>query len=132
LPTQSVESILRPDGIMHPYMHYHDPLPYRALLQEMTQYDYGLVLWYEGARAGFFHATLPSKLFDYLAIGLPVIVGPFRSLVDYVQSKGCGFVLRDMDELGTRLAHRYSLGDLKEYTMEYYIPSLIELYQELA
>lgn len=132
LPTKSVESVLHPAGITHPYMHYHEPLPYRSLLQEMTRYDYGLVLWYEGAKAEFFQASLPSKFFDYLASGLPVIVGPYRSLADYVKSKGCGFVLWDMNELEVKLAQQYPLGDPKQYTMEHYIPPLVDLYRELV
>lgn len=132
LPTKSVESVLHPVNIKHPYMHYHEPLPYRALLQELTQYDYGLVLWYKGAKEEFFQVNIPCKFFDYLASGLPVIVGPFRSMVDFVQTKGCGFVLRDINELEEGLAQQYSLGDPKQYTMEHYIPALVDLYRELV
>ena len=132
LPTKSVEPILCRDSVNHPYMHQHGSLPYRTLLQQLTQYDYGLALWYKGADEEFFQVSLPSKLFDYLASGLPVIVGPYHSMVDFVQTKGCGFLLRDMNELEASLPQQYSPGDPEPYTMEPYVPALVNLYWELA
>lgn len=113
-------------------LHWHGALPYRQLLRELTQYDYGLALWYPGARELFFEVSLPSKLFDYLASGLPVIVGPYRALIDFVESYKCGFVLEDVADLREKLSENYRLGDRRRYTMEFYIPRLIELYQSLV
>jgi glycosyltransferase involved in cell wall biosynthesis len=116
----------------HPYLHHHGSLPYRELLIQLTQYDYGLVLWYEGARERFFDASLPSKLFDYLASGVPVIVGPYKALVDFVSSHKCGFVVQDVSEIREKLADGYTVGDRNQYIMEYYVPDLIALYHQLA
>jgi len=116
----------------HPYLHHHGALPYRELLIQLTQYDYGLVLWYEGATARFFDTSLPSKLFDYLASGMPVIVGPYKALVDFVSSHNCGFVVREVSEIKEKLADRYTVGDRKQYIMEYHVPDLIALYHRLA
>ncbi|MBC8276341.1 MAG: glycosyltransferase, partial [Chloroflexi bacterium] len=121
----SFEPTLRRKVASCPFLHYHGALPYQELLVQLTQYDYGLVLWYKGAGEQFFQVSLPGKLFDYLASGLPVVVGPYRSMVDFVQTKGCGFVLRDINELEEGLAQQYSLGDPKQYTMEHYIPALL-------
>ena len=115
-----------------PYLHSHGALPYRRLLQQLTQYDFGLVLWYKGATEPFFQASLPSKLFDYLAAGLPVIVGPFRALIDFIEEHQCGFVLHHVDELPQKLHKAYTVGDRKKYTMEYHIQPLVDLYHELA
>ena len=116
----------------HRYLHCHGALPYRRLLQELTQYDFGLVLWYKGANEPFFQASLPSKLFDYLAAGLPVIVRPFQALVEFVQRHQCGFVLYDLDELPGKLEKTYTVGDRRKYTMEHYIRPLLDLYREMA
>lgn len=116
----------------HPYLHHHGSLPYRELLIQLTQYDYGLVLWYQGATEQFFEASLPSKLFDYLASGVPVIVGPYKALADFVSSHNCGFVVQDVSEIREKLADSYSVGDRNQYIMEHYVPDLIALYDHLA
>jgi len=116
----------------HSYLHWHDALPYKSLLKELTQYDFGLVLWYEEAKEPFFQASLPSKLFDYLAAGLPVVVGPFQALTEFVRQHQCGFVLYDDNELPDKLREVYTVGDRRKYTMEYYIRPLVALYRRLA
>ena len=116
----------------HLYLHYHGSLPYRELLIQLTQYDYGLVLWYQGATERFFDASLPSKLFDYLASGLPVIVGSYKALVDFVSSHNCGFVVQDVSEIREKLAYSYTVGDRNQYVMEHYVPRLVELYRRLV
>jgi hypothetical protein len=107
-------------------------VPYRELLLQLTQYDYGLVLWYDGATARFFDASLPSKLFDYLASGAPVIVGSYKALADFVLSRNCGFVVHNVSEIKEKLAARFTVGGRKQYIMEYYVPDLIALYHRLA
>lgn len=116
----------------HPYLHDHGSLPYRELLIQLTQYDYGLALWYQGATDRFFDASLPSKLFDYLASEVPVIVGSYKALVDFVSSHNCGFVVQNVSEIREKLADSYTVGDRNQYIMEYYIPGLIALYHRLA
>jgi len=116
----------------HPYLHHHGTVPYRELLLQLTQYDYGLVLWYDGATARFFDASLPSKLFDYLASGVPVIVGSYKALADFVLSRNCGFVVHNVSEIKEKLAARFTVGGRKQYIMEYYVPDLIALYRRLA
>jgi len=115
----------------HPCLHHHGSLPYRELLIQLTQYDYGLVLWYQGATERFFDASLPSKLFDYLASGVPVIVGPYKALVDFVLSHDCGFVVQDVSEIRENLADSHTAGDRNQYIMEHYVPDLIVLYNRL-
>ena len=116
----------------HPCLHHHGSLPYRELLIQLTQYDYGLVLWYWGARERFFDASLPSKLFDYLASGVPVIVGPYRALLDFVSSHNCGFDVQDVSEIREKLADSHTVGDSNQYVMENYVPRLVELYRSLV
>jgi len=131
---QSAEfnAVLLAECRAHEYLYHHGTLPRRELLLALTQYDFGLVLWYRGATEPFFDAVLPSKMFYYLASGLPVIVAPYRSLSAFVQSRGCGFVLNNIDELEEKIHQRYSIGDISEYTVEHYIPELIALYRKLV
>jgi len=73
------------------WFYVHDPLPYKKLLIELTQYDFGLILWYEGATDPIFQLSLPNKLFEYLAAGLPIITGPYYSISDYIKKEGGGW-----------------------------------------
>lgn len=126
------EPILLAECKVHKYLYYHGALPRRELLLALTQYDYGLVLWYRGATEPFFDAVLPSKMFYYLASGLPLIVAPYRSLSEFVLSRGCGFVLTHIDELEDKIEKKYTVGDRTQYTIEYYIPDLVRLYRKLV
>ena len=116
----------------HPYLHHHGSLPYRELLIQLTQYDYGLVLWYRGATERFFDASLPSKLFDYLASGVPVIVGPYKALIDFILAHNCGFVVHDVSEIKEKLTDSHAVRDRNQYMMEYCVLDLIALYHRLA
>jgi glycosyltransferase involved in cell wall biosynthesis len=126
------EPLLLAECNAHKYLYHHGALPRRELLLALTQYDFGLVLWYRGATEPFFDAVLPSKMFYYLASGLPVIVAPYRSISEFVLSRGCGFVLTHIDELEDKIHKRYTVGDRAQYTVEYYIPELARLYRELV
>lgn len=125
------DPVLSAECLAHKHLYYHGALPRRKLLLALTQYDFGLVLWYGGATEPFFDAVLPSKMFYYLASGLPVIVAPYRSIAEFVQSKGCGFVLHHIDELQEKIQGRYPVGNRAEYTVEYYLPELARLYRGL-
>jgi hypothetical protein len=116
----------------HPHLYHHGTLPRRQLLHALTQYDFGLILWYEGATERFFEAVLPSKMFYYLASGLPIIVAPHHSLIEFVCQHECGFVLRSPDELHDKVKQSYSVGDRNLYTVEHYLPQLVELYRSVA
>ena len=127
------EPLLLTECKAHEYLYYHGALPRRQLLLALTQYDFGLVLWYRGATEPFFHTVLPSKMFYYLASGLPVIVAPYRSISEFVLSRGCGFVLTHIDELEDKIYNkRYTVGDRAQYTVEHYIPNLVRLYRKLV
>lgn len=126
------ESTLLAECRTHNYLHNHGTLPRREILDALTQYDFGLVLWYRGATEPFFDAVLPNKMFYYLASGVPLIVAPYRSLVEFVSARGCGFVLNYIDELEDKIQQEHSVGDRSQYTVEHYIPELAKLYRRLV
>jgi glycosyltransferase involved in cell wall biosynthesis len=45
------------------------------------------------------NSTIPNKLFDYMLLGLPVIVSDVRPMSRIVRTEGCGEVFRDRDEV---------------------------------
>jgi glycosyltransferase involved in cell wall biosynthesis len=113
-------------------VHWHAALPYRRLLLEFTQYDFGVILWYRGAVEEIYQTSLPNKIFEYLAAGLPVIVGPFRSLADFVESRSAGFSVKEPGEIPDRINDPFDVSFRDEYTMEFYVPKLLSLYRRVA
>ncbi|MCK4545955.1 MAG: glycosyltransferase [Candidatus Eisenbacteria sp.] len=114
-----------------PLIHWKDTLPYRRLLLEFTQYDFGVIFWYRGATDEIFQTSLPNKIFEYLVAGLPVIVGPFRSLSDFVESRGVGFSVEEPEQILDRVNEEFEVPFREEYTMEYYMPDLLDFYRRV-
>lgn len=54
--------------------------------------------------------TIPNKIYDYMAKGLPVVVTPCRSLLEIVESNRCGVAFPDGDHVGLASAVQ-SLAD---------------------
>ncbi len=115
-----------------PLMHWHPTLPYRQLLLEFTRYDFGVILWYRGATEEIYQTSLPNKIFEYLAAGLPAIVGPFRSLTDFVESRGVGFSVEEPEQILERMDEPFEVPFRTEYTMEHYMPDLLAFYRSVA
>jgi len=69
---------------------FHDPVRPEQVVQEIAQYDIGFYLLepdnYNNASA------LPNKLFDFIAAGLAVCVGPSPEMARLVREHGCGVV----------------------------------------
>ncbi|HKZ63067.1 MAG TPA: glycosyltransferase [Thermoplasmata archaeon] len=73
---------------------WHDPVPQERLLRELTQYDFGLNLLprIDVAR---FETVIPNKMYEYLGAGIPVLVSPYRAMVEFVRKYECGTVYRE-------------------------------------
>jgi hypothetical protein len=115
----------------NPYLHIHEPLKYSDLLTELTKYDYGLVLL-APFNERLLDVAIPNKLYEYLVSDLPVIVSPYHSLIDFVKKRKCGFDLRDIKDIHSKINKKYYIGNKDEYTLEYHIPKLIKLYESLV
>ncbi|MEE9490592.1 MAG: glycosyltransferase [Thermoplasmata archaeon] len=115
----------------NPRMHWHDPLPYKRLLTELTQYDCGLILL-SPANERLLNVAMPNKMFEYLVAGLPVGVSPYRSLIDFVEKNRCGGVLRSAEDVREIASDRPDVEFKDEYTIDFHIGRLTDLYGELA
>jgi glycosyltransferase involved in cell wall biosynthesis len=52
---------------------------------------------------------IPTKLFEYMALGLPVVASDFPSWREIVQPSGCGLLVNPMDVAGIGQAISYLL-----------------------
>jgi glycosyltransferase involved in cell wall biosynthesis len=69
-------------------------LPLQTLLPIMERADVGIIPHYV---TDAWNTTMPNKLFDYMALGKPVIVSNARPVARIVMAEKCGLVFSDRD-----------------------------------
>ena len=70
---------------------FHDPVKKGRLADLMASTDVGLQIL--DNIPAFYDGTSPNKFFDYLSVGLPVLVNYPGWLAGVVDRSGCGFVV---------------------------------------
>ena len=105
---------------------WHEPLPYSELYRELRRYDAGLVMLAD-YDAALLELALPNKIYEYVAAGLPVLVSPYKPLLKFVTDFDCGQALVQPEDLES--FHPWKVPFRQEFTIEYYIPDLIRLYE---
>jgi len=73
---------------------FHGFLPYPEAVKAVANADVGVVPHF--ADEGW-NTTIPNKLFDYMAAGLPVLSSDARPCARIIRSTDCGEVFRDRD-----------------------------------
>lgn len=69
-------------------------LPNREALDRVRQADVGVIPHYADEA---WNSTIPNKLFDYMAAGLPVVASDAVPVERVVRTTGCGLVFADRD-----------------------------------
>jgi glycosyltransferase involved in cell wall biosynthesis len=125
------------------HINFHGRLPYRRFLLILANADVGLV---------FLHPTpankeiIPTKLFEYIMLQIPIIVMDIPILKDFVNELGCGIVVNAFDpgdtakrilELADDPERRRVMGRngfegvRKKYNWEHEEKKLFKLYKNL-
>lgn len=83
---------------------FHGHQPYDQVLARLPTFDAGIIPHHATDHCSF---TIPNKLFDCMAAGLPVIVSSMPPAARIVRSTGSGFVFKDRDpeDLAKLLRH---------------------------
>ena len=112
--------------------------------QQIAQSDIGLVLLHPDPN---YLNSLPTKMFEYMMLGKPVVVSNFPLWQEIVQGAGCGLVVDPLDpeaisEAVAQLLENRSLcremgrrgreAVLREYNWDVEGKKLVAFYQELA
>ena len=128
------------------YFHFHRPVPFADLYQEISQYDYAVIPVrdnvFESEVDGYYTRQKmlyagTNKLFDFVAAGLPIIAVSPKCLTDYFGEQD--IVIKwtmgqiDFEELKSKL-HEMKCKVLEKqhyFSMDAHIDELINFYHAL-
>jgi len=72
----------------------HDAVPYRKVADYYNKSKIGLVLL---QKVKTFEVSMPIKIFEYMAFGLPIIGSDFGHMKDYIERDACGIAVTPND-----------------------------------
>jgi glycosyltransferase involved in cell wall biosynthesis len=81
--------LVKERALRHHNIHYHPAVPPDRLLEYTAGADIGISL-IENTSLSYYY-SLPNKVFEYIACGVPVIVSDFPEMAALVDSLGCGW-----------------------------------------
>jgi glycosyltransferase involved in cell wall biosynthesis len=84
-------------GLRQPVVEFLGTLPHAEALRVVGEADVGLVPHHAG---GSWNTTIPNKLFDYMAAGLPVVSSDAAPAARVVRETGAGLVYASRDAVG--------------------------------
>jgi len=123
------------------HIHFHGHRDQKSLLDEITQYDFG---W-----AGFnanpknkkhLDVTLPNKVFEYIACGLPVLAFKHKNIMSFINQHNVGLVFDSLNQMASQLQNmnknkyvkRSVLNKRHKFTVEKNIDKIIQYYRKLG
>ncbi len=118
-------------------IHYYQPLSPKQIMEEMTQYDFGIIPFnLEKGNKRFLDSTIANKLFEYLAARLPVITSRLKTYVDYFEKTPVGITYntpQDIIDNIPKLKEIASRTDFSKniFTYEREICRLEEFYENI-
>ena len=121
----------------HKTIHYYHPLSPKQIMEEMTQYDFGIIPFnLEKGNKQFLDSTIANKLFEYLAAGLPVIASPLKTYVDYFSKNRVGITYNTPEDIIDNIPILKEIASTtdfskKIFTYEREIERLYAFYKEI-
>lgn len=107
----------------NPFIHYYQPVTPKAIIKEMSRYDFGIIPFnLEKSNKRFLDSTIANKLFEYLASGLPVIASPIQSYIDFFKIHPVGIIFnnaKDIVDNIPKLKHIAATIDFSKYIFTY-------------
>jgi glycosyltransferase involved in cell wall biosynthesis len=79
-------------------------LPHEQIIDRYSQADVGLVMWHRDPN----HTRIPTKMYEYLHYGLPIICSNFPLWRSFIERHGCGAVVPPGDaEAAAKVLRRW-------------------------
>jgi len=121
-----------------PYLHLHKPVSPLNIIEEIAQYDFGIIPFkITPQNRAFLNQSMPNKLFEYLAAGLPVIAPRLYSLEKFISSTNAGIIYDDPAEIPARIEELITIkntANVRRFARTYQeeIMRLIDFYYLIA
>ena len=128
-------------GEENEFVHFHGHLDQKSLLDEITQYDFGWVGLNENPKnKKHLDVSLPNKVFEYIACGLPVLAFKHENMMWFLNKHNVGLIFDNVDEIASKLQNLDNIRSIKEavldkryeFTVEKNINRLIQYYKEIS
>jgi len=131
----------------HPQVFYHGVLPWEKVNELLVQADVGMVLFQPVPAFQYYPGENIIKLWEYLGLGLPVIISDFPKLKMLIETMEVGIAvdptrpvaiaaairqLRDKPELRRKLGDNGRATVLKEHNWGNEAAKLVAVYQGLG
>lgn len=101
----------RADAIAAGRVTFHPAVPSDKVVPTIAQYDLGFYLLNPSKFNNVI--ALPNKFFDFLAAGLPALIGPSPSMAALIEAHGCGWVSPTFTPAdAAAILHRLSVEDI--------------------
>lgn len=83
---------------------FRDLVRPETLAEELSQYDIGICPYLVNE---FTDQTMPGKLFEYMAVGLPIFSSARKPVARIIEEEQCGVIYnsRDVNEIATKLIY---------------------------
>lgn len=105
----------------YPQIHYNQPVSPKKLMEEMSQYDFGIIPFnLEKGNKRFLDSTIANKLFEYLAAGLPVMASALNSYIDFFKRHPVGFTYELVEEIIERIPQLKTVAKQVDFTKYVY------------
>jgi tetratricopeptide (TPR) repeat protein len=121
----------------HKTIHYYHPLSPKQIMEEMTQYDFGIIPFnLKKGNKRFLDSTIANKLFEYMAAGLPVITSPLKTYIDYFKKNPIGITFENAQDIIGNIPKLKKIAEKTDFsehifTYEGEIGRLEEFYNEI-
>jgi len=118
-------------------IHYNAPVSPKKIMEEMTQYDFGIIPFnIEKGNKRFLDSTIANKLFEYLASGLPVVASPLKSYINYFQQNKVGITFNNVQDIIDNIDLLKNMTETVDfsqhvYTFEKEIHKVEEFYEQV-
>lgn len=121
----------------HENIHYEGVVNSSKIVQELTKYDCGLLLFQDLSDYKLFLDTaLPNKIFEYLAAEIPSVVGNVKLHKEFVSRYGVGAYLDMAKDIKSQLEEIVKIQieenfiEKKQLTMKAQTDKLLKFYQK--
>jgi phenylacetate-coenzyme A ligase PaaK-like adenylate-forming protein/Flp pilus assembly protein TadD/glycosyltransferase involved in cell wall biosynthesis len=100
-------------------IHYNTPLSPKEIIEQMTQYDFGIIPFnLEKGNKRFLDSTIANKLFEYLAAGLPVIASPLETYIDYFKKTPVGITFENIQDIIENIPRLKEIAEKTDFSKQ--------------